>query len=90
MPNATRAIGLDVHKETVAAAVAEADGRVSSLGVIPNEQEAIARLMRAWVRLPSFRSHTRRGLAATSSTSSCMRVNLSRPVAGPAWLQNRA
>lgn len=46
MPNSTRFIGLDVHKETVAAAVAEADGRVSSLGVIPNEPEAIARLMR--------------------------------------------
>ena len=31
-----RFIGLDVHAETIAVAVAEPDGEVRSLGVIPN------------------------------------------------------
>lgn len=39
-------VGLDVHAETIAVAVAETDGEVRSLGVIPNRAEAIGRLMR--------------------------------------------
>ena len=34
--NKVRFIGLDVHAETIAVAVAEPDGEVRSLGVIPN------------------------------------------------------
>lgn len=41
-----RFIGLDVHAETIAVAVAEVDGAVRSLGVIPNRPEAIRRLMK--------------------------------------------
>ena len=41
-----RFIGLDVHAETIAAAVAEPDGEVRSLGVIPNRPESVRRLMR--------------------------------------------
>lgn len=41
-----RFVGLDVHAETIAAAVAEPGGEVRSLGVIPNRAEAVARLMR--------------------------------------------
>lgn len=46
MSNSIRFVGLDVHKESIAAAVAEEDWRVSSLGTLPNEPDAIARLMR--------------------------------------------
>jgi hypothetical protein len=35
---ARRFVGLDVHAETIAVAVAEKDGEVRSLGVIPNRQ----------------------------------------------------
>src|SRR3989442_8325924 len=41
-----RFVGLDVHAETIAVAVAETDGEVRSLGVIPNRAESIRRLMK--------------------------------------------
>jgi hypothetical protein len=34
-------VGLDVHAETIAVAVAEQEGEVRSLGVIPNREESI-------------------------------------------------
>ena len=46
MKKGTRFIGLDVHKDTIAVAVAEDSGEVRSLGTIPNEGEAVRRLVR--------------------------------------------
>jgi transposase len=40
-----RFVGLDVHAETIAVAVAEPGGEVRSLGVIPNRREAVRRLI---------------------------------------------
>src|SRR5258707_12054964 len=42
----TRFVGLDVHAATIAVAVAEPDGEVRSLGTIPNEPEAVRRVMK--------------------------------------------
>src|SRR2546430_16666912 len=42
----TRCVGLDVHAATIAVAVAEPDGEVRSVGTIPNEPEAVRRVMR--------------------------------------------
>jgi transposase len=41
-----RFIGLDVHAETIAIAVAEPEGEVRSLGVIPNRPESIRRAIK--------------------------------------------
>ena len=41
-----RFIGLDVHAETIAVAVAESDGEVRSLGEIPNRPESIRKLVK--------------------------------------------
>jgi hypothetical protein len=40
-----RFIGLDVHADTIAVAVAEPDGEVRSLGLIPNRLESIRKLV---------------------------------------------
>jgi transposase len=41
-----RFIGLDVHAQSITAAVAEPDGEVRSLGMIPNDPAAVSKLMR--------------------------------------------
>lgn len=41
-----RFVGLDVHAETIAAAVAEPGGEVRCLGVIPNRAESVSRLLK--------------------------------------------
>ena len=46
MPTNLRYVGLDVHAETIAVAVAEPDGEFPSLGIIPNRPEAVAKLIR--------------------------------------------
>ena len=39
-------VGLDVHADTIAVAVAEPDGTVRSVGVIPNRPESIRKLVK--------------------------------------------
>ena len=40
-----RFVGLDVHAETIAVAVAEPDGEVRSVGTIPNRLESVRKLV---------------------------------------------
>jgi transposase len=42
----TRFVGLDVHADSIAVAVAEPDGEVRSLGVIPNKPESVRKLVK--------------------------------------------
>jgi transposase len=41
MKEKLRFLGLDVHAETIAVAIAEPDGEVRSLGTIPNRLESV-------------------------------------------------
>ena len=46
MREKVRFLGLDVHAETIAVAIAEPDGGVSSLGTIANRAESIRKLVK--------------------------------------------
>jgi hypothetical protein len=50
MQEKLRFLGLDVHAETIADAIAEPDGEVRSLGTIPNRAESIRKSL-TWIRL---------------------------------------
>jgi transposase len=50
-----RFIGLDVHAETIAVAVAEPDGEVRSMGMIPNRPESIRKLVKKLGPVASLR-----------------------------------
>ena len=41
-----RFVGLDVHADTIAVAVAEPEGEVRSLGTIPNRGESLEKLVK--------------------------------------------
>ena len=46
MEKNTRCVGLDVHRDTIVAAVAEGDRAAHTVGTIPNEPEAVRQLVR--------------------------------------------
>ncbi len=46
MKEKLRFLGLDVHAETIAVAVAEPEGEVRSLGTIPNRAESIRKMIK--------------------------------------------
>ena len=46
MGETLRFLGMDVHAETIAVAIAEPDGEVRSLGTIANREESIRKFIR--------------------------------------------
>ncbi|HXV91106.1 MAG TPA: IS110 family transposase [Gemmatimonadales bacterium] len=55
MPKTMRHVGLDVHAETIAVAVAEEDGSVREVGVIRNRPEAVRKLVTKLGPAPQLR-----------------------------------
>ena len=55
MKEKLRFLGLDVHAETIAVAVAEPDGEVRSLGTIPNRAESIRKMIKKLGRAEKLR-----------------------------------
>ena len=54
MKEKVRFLGLDVHAETIAVAIAEPDGDVRSLGTIPNRMESIRKMVKKLARRGTF------------------------------------
>jgi transposase len=51
-----RFLGLDVHADTIAAAIAEPDGEVRPLGIIPNRLESVRKLVKKLQPLSNLRA----------------------------------
>ena len=63
-------VGLDVHAETITVAVAEQEGEIRSLGVIPNREESIRKLvkkLRQWSSCGSVMKQVPPGMWCTGS-----------------------
>ncbi len=56
MKKGTRFLGLDVHADSIAVAVAERSGELRSLGTIPNDPEAVRKLVRKLEPAESLRA----------------------------------
>ena len=65
-----RFVGLDVHADTIAVAVAESGGEVRSLGVIPNRLESIRKLIGKLGPIGSLKVCYEAGQQAMSCTGS--------------------
>jgi hypothetical protein len=65
-----RFVGLDVHAETIAVAIAEPEGEVRSLGTIANRAESIRKLVKKLGRRSSCGPATRLARQAMFSTGS--------------------
>ena len=63
-----RFVGLDVHADTIAVAVAEPGGTVRSVGMIPNRPESIRKLMKQLGSPSNYACVTRRVPPGMSST----------------------
>src|SRR6266480_1522959 len=58
MPSNLRYLGLDVHAETIAVAVAEPDGEVHPLGIMPNRPSTITHYAGLCHPLPTLSTGT--------------------------------
>jgi len=65
-----RFIGLDVHADTIAVAVADAGGEVRSYGVIPNRLESVRKLVGKLGPVKQIKACYEAGPTGTFSTGS--------------------
>ncbi len=70
MKEKARFLGLDVHAETIAVAVAESNGEVRSLGTIPNRAEPIRKTIKKLGAVEQPRACYRPNQWGTFSTGS--------------------
>jgi hypothetical protein len=70
MKEKVRLLGLDVHAETIAVAIAEPDGEVRSLGTIPNRAESIRKMIKKLGPADKHRVHLHPSLASRRTPGS--------------------
>lgn len=70
MKRRLRYLGLDVHAETICAAIAEPDGSVRELGIIRNRPEAVRKLLAKLGAFENLRVSCEAGQRAIPCTGS--------------------
>ena len=70
MKEKVRFLGLDVHAETIAVAIAEPDGAVRSLGTIANRAESIRKMVKKLGAVEQCVPAMKQARRATFSTGS--------------------
>lgn len=85
-----RCVGLDVHAETIAIAVAEPDGEVRFLGQIPNRPESIQKLFRKLGPAETLRACYEAGPTGYVVYWQLTRLGISCEVVAPTLVPTRA
>jgi transposase len=83
-------LGLDVHAETIAVAVAEAGREVRSLGVIPNRLESVRKLVRKLGPVPHLRACYETGPTAYVLYWQLTQLGVSCEVIAPSLVPTKA
>lgn len=84
-------VGLDVHAETIAVAVAESNGEVRSIGVIPNRLESVRKMVQKLGPVKHLRACYEAGsnricsVLAAHSARCGLRGDCSEPGADEGW-----
>jgi hypothetical protein len=89
MKEKLRFLGLDVHAETIAVAIAEPDGKVRSLGTIPNRAESIRKLIKKLGPAEKLEPVMRPGQRGTSCTGSWRSWASTARLSHPRWYRLR-
>jgi hypothetical protein len=79
MAKVTRFVGLDVHADTVAVAVADGRRQVRSLGTVENRAEAVARVLRKLGKPNELRFATSLGASTSTTLQPRRSASASRP-----------
>lgn len=85
MKEKVRFLGLDVHAEAIAVAVAEPDGEVRSLLTIPNRAESIRKMIRKLGPAEQLRACYEADRRATSCTGNSQNWAFSARLLHPRW-----
>ena len=85
-----RYVGLDVHAETIAAAVADADGTLHELGTIANRPEAVRKLLAKLGRPDTLRVCYEAGPTGYALYWQCAGLGIACAVIAPSLIPTKA